>query len=1001
MRTTQYSNSFASFLLLLAGLLLSLTSCKEDQRNYEAEIVSIHFVKRLSKDTVLLVSDTLRPLSTTIAAEVSHIADLKHLVPIFTLSSKATANCESGGTYDFSKPFTFIVTSENERNQRQYTISLSQLDAPIAPSGGKEKNSEAWLSDFKLEGFEAAEYEPRGTRIKVTLPTGTDLTALKPSFSISENATCDWTLGDTYDFSEPLYVRVTSEDGLTSHTFRIVVRVKTPPQNEEAQILSFRFAGSQTLADIDGSRIYAEAARGADITDLVPIITVSEGATLSIPKGMPLDFSTPVSIEVTSEDGAAKSTYSVHAVVKKCQEASILQFQLLPLGEATLVEPHRFIFHTTSSINLFYPVYEVSMGARVNIKQGAPLDFTDGTSKELTVVSEDGLSTNTYELIVEKKTEPNERGRFTSFLLDVPEAETQIMGTSIVGIVPVGTDLTHLKASFSIYTTPLWEGGEGPASVWLSKASNAKEFKSGETEIDCTNPVELHIYRKFWGLSYYKTTYTLTVISKGEMTDKAEIESLAFDGVHARITRKQNTFFVFVGNEVNLTQLKPILKLSKGATATLTSGVEHNFSSPVSFSVTTADGKMSATYTIVVAQRTNDKAVLSDITIDEIAKEPVINGANVTFFAGGEIDVKKLTLRFKLSEGATSNVVSGHTHDFSKPLRIVVTSQDKSITRSYLIVVDQRLNYEANLLSFGFREVNQPCRIEGSKVLFSSKDMNLKSLTPFYTLSIGAKCNLKQDVTADFSAPVRVIVTSEDGFTTKTYTIQPELSSITFDFERWTALNDFEHPLGGWSSSNVGLQISKSMLNKPKQYSVRKTSEAYSGDYAVQVSTEELGVLGQSIAAGALFLGTFDATNIVKDPLSGPRFGVPWANVTPLSFSGWYKYFPGKQMVNKASQSIEGIDELDLYAVVFYGDILTSHDIQTSSRVLYKARLTDMSAKKDYTHFELPFESTGVTAPAGAQLRYTIVASSSRRGNEFLGAIGSRLLLDDLQITYK
>ena len=106
-------------------------------------------------------------------------------------------------------------------------------------------------------------------------------------------------------------------------------------------------------------------------------------------------------------------------------------------------------------------------------------------------------------------------------------------------------------------------------------------------------------------------------------------------------------------------------------------------------------------------------------------------------------------------------------------------------------------------------------------------------------------------------------------------------------------------------------------------------------------------------------------------------------------------------MVNKAGKPIEGVDELDLYAVVFYGDVLTSHDIQTSDRVLYKARLTDLSAKNEYTRFELPFEPTGATAPAGAQLRYTIVASSSRRGDDFIGAIGSRLLLDDLEISYK
>ena len=162
--------------LLFVGVVGVFYACKEDTRNYEAELVSIHFVRRLSKDTVLLVSDTLRPLSTTVATEVSYVADLSQLVPIFTLSSGATANRESGATYDFTKPFTLIVTSENERNQRQYTLSISKLEAPpVVPPKEEEKNGEAWLSDFKLEGIENAEYEPRGTRIKVVVPEGTDL----------------------------------------------------------------------------------------------------------------------------------------------------------------------------------------------------------------------------------------------------------------------------------------------------------------------------------------------------------------------------------------------------------------------------------------------------------------------------------------------------------------------------------------------------------------------------------------------------------------------------------------------------------------------------------------------------------------------------------------------------------------------------------------------------------------------------------------------------------
>lgn len=991
-------------LLLIASFVsLFFFSCKEDTRNYEAEIVSIHFAKRISKDTVLLVSDTITPLSTHIAVDVNYSADLQKLVPIFTLSSGATASCESGGCYDFTKPFTIIVTSENERNQREYIFNLSKLDPPPAePPQEEEQNAEAWLTAFLLEDISGAEYEPRGTRINVLVPEGTDITNLKPKFTISTNATCDWQLGDFYDFTEPLYIRVTSEDQHTTNTFRITVRVKTPPPHQDAQILSFRFAGSQTLAEIDGSQIYAEAARGADITSLVPIIKLSEGARLSIEKGEPIDFTNPVKIEVTSQDNAAKSTYTVFASVRMLQGATLKSFKLYPLGEPTYTEGHTFGYCVTDAnvLKALYPVFELSEGAKCNLTLGSPLDLSDFQPKELVVTSEDGLHSNTYQITVKKSDVPPERGTLTSFLLDAPGAESQIIGRAIECKVPEGTDLTHLKATFTFLSKPIWEQAEGPASLWLGEGAHDPEFKSGVTELDFSSPVTLFAYRKFWGIHYPKGPYTVTVHVVKEITQTKLLKELDFIGLATRIMRKQNTFHVFVGDGIDITKLKPQLTLAPGATSTLASGVAHDFTNPVDFTVTGSG--ISESYQIIVTRRSNDQAVLSELRIEELRdKTPVITGATYTYFAGSEIDIKALTLHFKVSEGATTNIVSGQKHDFSKPQRIVVTSQDKSITRTYTVVVDQRLNYEAELLSFGFKELQTPCKINGLKVTFPAKGLNLSALTPYYTISAGAKCNLPQNIPADFSKPVRILVTSEDGFTTKTYTVTPQLAGLTFDFERWQKVSDYDQPLGGWNSSNPGLKISKDFLGKPDNYSVQKSTDAHSGSYAARISTEGIFKAGKSIASGALFLGSFDASNIVSDPLSGPRFGVPWANVTPSVFSGWYKYIPGKQMVNASGNAIDGTDELDLYAIVFYGDQLNSHNIQNSDRVLYKARLTDLTPKKEYTRFELPFEKTGVTPPEGAVLRYTIVASSSRRGDDFVGAVGSILLLDDLEITYK
>ena len=49
---------------LLVSFPLAFWGCKDDTKNYEAEIVNIHFATRMGGDTVVLVSDTIRPSST-------------------------------------------------------------------------------------------------------------------------------------------------------------------------------------------------------------------------------------------------------------------------------------------------------------------------------------------------------------------------------------------------------------------------------------------------------------------------------------------------------------------------------------------------------------------------------------------------------------------------------------------------------------------------------------------------------------------------------------------------------------------------------------------------------------------------------------------------------------------------------------------------------------------------------------------------------------------------
>ena len=82
-------------------------------------------------------------------------------------------------------------------------------------------------------------------------------------------------------------------------------------ESSEKQILSFKFAALDVQATITESpkAVVAIVPFGTDVTSLVPIITISEKATISPASGIVTDFSNPVVYTVTAEDGS-KATYT-------------------------------------------------------------------------------------------------------------------------------------------------------------------------------------------------------------------------------------------------------------------------------------------------------------------------------------------------------------------------------------------------------------------------------------------------------------------------------------------------------------------------------------------------------------------------------------------------------------------------------------------------------------------------------------------------------------------
>lgn len=164
------------------------------------------------------------------------------------------------------------------------------------------------------------------------------------------------------------------------------------------------------------------------------------------------------------------------------------------------------------------------------------------------------------------------------------------------------------------------------------------------------------------------------------------------------------------------------------------------------------------------------------------------------------------------------------------------------------------------------------------------------------------------------------------------------------------------------------------------------------------------------VTAGTLFLGTFELNPF--ETLKSTHFGVPYKE-KPANFKITYKYTPGttfyKTITNNSVNDTEVVpNEVDecsinayLYEVSSYEETLDGTNINTSDKVIMKAVLADGSEKSSYTTQTIPFVETGNgTYDASKKYKLAIVCSSSKKGDQFMGADGSKLWVKYLEVAH-
>ena len=311
---------------------------------------------------------------------------------------------------------------------------------------------------------------------------------------------------------------------------------------------------------------------------------------------------------------------------------------------------------------------------------------------------------------------------------------------------------------------------------------------------------------------------------------------------------------------------------------------------------------------------------------------------------------------------------------------------------------------------------------------------DLSQVRVTFDLTPGATITPANGSVQDFSqGGVVYTVVSEDKQWSRRYKgrfVPRAVLNPDFDFENveleqprerfyiWFAYDQNQKRQDLWATGNSGFALSRSSA-KPHEYPSVMLEQGVSGK-GVKLETCSTGQFGESvkmpIAAGNLFLGSFDVQKALFDPMKATRFGVP-VNRKPVRFTGYYKFQPGEVFKDRYDQAVPGrVDAPDAYAVLYkntdenglpvtlYGDdVLTHKNIVAIARVP-EFKVTGVADTCAWEHFDLPLEykqELDMVRLSNLGYNLAVVFTSSIEGATFCGAEGSTLLIDESAIIYE
>lgn len=311
-----------------------------------------------------------------------------------------------------------------------------------------------------------------------------------------------------------------------------------------------------------------------------------------------------------------------------------------------------------------------------------------------------------------------------------------------------------------------------------------------------------------------------------------------------------------------------------------------------------------------------------------------------------------------------------------------------------------------------------------------SEGVETAALEPQFVLTPGATIT-KEGVTSEGEKTIMHYTThAEDGIWSKPYEVSFTPRAVlprdfVFSFENYTLDNSNRYNVwyevygngtqrNIWASGNAGFAFT-GKGQKAEDFPTSLSPSGVDGN-CIKLTTRDTGsfgkLAGMPIAAGNIFIGEFQSANAMKKPLEATRFGLQIVPAKPLYLCGEYKYKAGDKFTDKKFQEVQGCrDTCAIYSVLFEVDpdsvvTLDGSNVKSSERIVLIAQLENPGEPEEWTSFRIPYEYANGKGFSTERLlnngyAITVVASSSKGGDFFEGAVGSTLYVDNLRIEWE